>query len=236
MRALTDNATAAIPTYEDELALVGDRGQRFRILAGLLFVIVGVGVTMSTITGEALYPRRYNTFANTISDLSGTEPPHSIMVEPSRTIFIVTMLLAGIIVLVGTWALAHSVRRRRLLVALAVFGVGLLGIGIFPGNVEGWHPLFAMLCFVAGITATVMSRKVIVGPLRHVAVVLGLIALLALVFGIESLEDWGPQAELGRGGIERWIAYPVLMWLVAFGAYLMAAANRVQSRTVSREL
>jgi hypothetical protein len=43
MRALTDDATTAIPTHEDELALVGARGQRFRTLAGLMFLIVGVG-------------------------------------------------------------------------------------------------------------------------------------------------------------------------------------------------
>ena len=79
-----------------------------RAIAGALFSIAGIGIVMSIITGEALYPRRYTTFANTISDLSGTEPPHSIMLEPSRTIFIVTMLLAGALVLVGAWFLARA--------------------------------------------------------------------------------------------------------------------------------
>ena len=177
---------------------------------------------MSIITNEALYPRRYSTFANTISDLSGTEPPHSVMLEPSRTIFIVTMLLAGAGLLAGTWFLAQAIDRRRFVVAMTVFGVGLVGIGIFPGNVEGFHPLFALLCFVGGSIAAIMSRRVIVGTFRHFAVALGTIALVATFFGLDSFKDWGPQAELGRGGIERWIAYPVLLWLVGFGAYLMS--------------
>ena len=105
------------------------------------------------------------------------------MLEPSRTIFIVTMLLAGVGVLVGTWFLARAIDRRRFVVAMTVFGVGLVGIGIFPGNVEGFHPLFALLCFVGGSVAAIMSRKVIVGTFRHFAVALGTIALVATVFG-----------------------------------------------------
>ena len=201
-----------------------------RVIAGALFSIAGIGIVMSIITGEAVYPRSYTTFGNTISDLSGTEPPHSIMLQPSRTLFIVTMLLAGALILAGDWFLARSTDRRRLVVTMAVFGVGLVGIGIFPGNVEGWHPLFAMACFLGGSVAAIMSRKVIDGPFRHFAVVLGATALVATIFGLESLEHWGPQDTLGRGGIERWIAYPVLLWLVAFGAHLMSPRGRSTAR------
>jgi hypothetical membrane protein len=191
-------------------------------IAGTLYCLVAIGIVMSTISNEALYPRTYTTFANTISDLSGTEPPHSIVLEPSRSIFVVTMLLSGLALLVGTWFLARVVDRRRFVVAMTAFGIGLVGIGIFPGDVEGFHPLFAICCFVGGSVAAVMSRKVIDGPLRHFAWVLGGIALVATVLGLESFADFGPQAELGRGGIERWIAYPVLLWLMAYGARLLS--------------
>lgn len=201
-----------------------------RAIAGALFSIAGIGIVLSIITGEAVYPRSYTTFGNTISDLSGTEPPHSIMLQPSRTLFIVTMLLAGALILAGDWFLARSTDRRRLVVTMAVFGVGLVGIGIFPGNIEGWHPLFAMACFLGGSVAAIMSRKVIDGPFRYFAVVLGATALVATLVGLEPLEHWGPQDALGRGGIERWIAYPVLLWLVAFGAHLMSPRSRSTAR------
>jgi hypothetical protein len=31
-----------------------------------------------------------------------------------------------------------------------------------------------------------------------------------------------PLAELGDGGIERWIAYPAVLWLAVYGGSLMA--------------
>jgi hypothetical protein len=52
--------------------------------------------------------------------------------------------------------------------------------------------------------------------------VLGTITLASLVLGSFFLE-WGPVAELGEGGIERWVAYPAVLWLTVFGGYLMGS-------------
>jgi hypothetical protein len=32
--------------------------------------------------------------------------------------------------------------------------------------------------------------------------------------------EWGPFARLDLGGVERWMVYPVLLWLVGFGGWL----------------
>jgi len=182
---------------------------------------------MSIITNEALYPadRHYTTFANSISDLSGTRPPNSYMVEPNRMIFIATMAICGVLVLVATYMLWSEVARRRVVVGLGLFGVGLVGIAVFPGNVPTWHPLFAMLCFVAGSVTAVLSRKVLAAPVKYFAVALGVTALAATLFGLEAFENSGLQAAIGYGGDERWIAYPVLLWLVMFGTVLMTTTN-----------
>ena len=198
---------------------------RAATLAGALLAATGVGIVMSTITNEALYPadRHYSTFADTISSLSGTEPPDSYTVEPNRLIFIVTMAVAGVLVLAAT-ALLRDLARRRLLVALTVFGAGLVGISVFPGDVATWHPVFALACFVGGSIAAILSRTLLERPLRGFAVALGSVALAATVLGLEFFADFGPQAAIGAGGVERWIAYPVLLWMVLFGAALMTTA------------
>ncbi|WP_256546527.1 hypothetical protein [Halobellus inordinatus] len=34
-----------------------------------------------------------------------------------------------------------------------------------------------------------------------------------------------PLAFLGSGGIDRWVVYPLIIWLPAFGGYLLAVSN-----------
>ncbi|MGZ8613326.1 MAG: DUF998 domain-containing protein [Actinomycetota bacterium] len=194
------------------------------IAAGTLLCVAGIGMLMGFITGEALYPRTFTTSENTISDLGGTVPPDSVMLQPSRGIFIATVLAAGAMILVADVLLVRAGTRRGFSIALALFGIGVVGVGVFPGNVAGWHPLFAMLAFVAGGVAAIMSRKLLMGPMRAIAVTLGTIALFAIVFGSDALIDWGPGAALGVGGMERWIAYPVIFWMVAFGSALTGEA------------
>lgn len=219
-------ATVSLPEREH----AGTRNTH-QVVAGALLSITGIGMILSIITNEALYPaaRHYSTFANAISDLGGTEPPNSYMVQPNRLIFIITMAISGVLVLAATYLLWRVVERRRFLVALGIFGVGIIGIAVFPGNVATYHPLFSFVCFLGGSVAAILSRKILEAPLRYFAVALGSIALLSTVFGLESLENWGPQAAIGIGGVERWIAYPVLLWLVLLGAAFMTrGAQRIE--------
>ena len=44
----------------------------------------------------------------------------------------------------------------------------------------------------------------------------------ATVLALDAFRTWTPMVELGEGGLERWIVYPIVLWLVAFGSYLMA--------------
>jgi len=198
-------------------------------IAGALLAVTGIGVLMSIITNEALYPaaRHYNTFANTISDLGGTEPPNSYMVQPNRAMFIATMAVGGALVLLSTYLLWPGVARPRISIGLLVFGASLVGLAVFPGNVPTWHPWIALTCFMAGAITAIMSRKVLHAPVTYFAVALGAIALVATVAGLESFEGTGPQEWIGLGGVERWIAYPVLMWLVIFGTALMGREEGV---------
>jgi hypothetical protein len=64
--------------------------------------------------------------------------------------------------------------------------------------------------------------KVLTPPLRYISVVLGTISLTSTVLGLFLLK-WGPVAELGKGGIERWLVYPVVLWLTVFGGYFMGS-------------
>jgi hypothetical protein len=89
-----------------------------------------------------------------------------------------------------------------------------------------WHPIFALLAFVAGGVAAVMAYEVATPPFRYVSAALGVITLVSIVLGFFFLETLGFVASMGEGGIERWIAYPVVLWLTMFGGYLMGHSRR----------
>jgi hypothetical membrane protein len=72
-------------------------------LAGVLLFTASAGILMGIITAEALYPAAYSTFENAISDLGGTRPPDSVVLQPSAAIFDVTMLVAGAMIMVAAW-------------------------------------------------------------------------------------------------------------------------------------
>jgi hypothetical protein len=92
-----------------------------------------------------------------------------------------------------------------------------------------WHPIFALACFVGGSVAAILSRTLLDRPLRAFAVILGSVALVATVLGQDFFADVGPQAAIGIDGVERWIAYPVLLWMVLFGAALMTVGAAPES-------
>jgi hypothetical membrane protein len=195
-----------------------------RRLAGLLLSIAGVTVLMGSITAEALHPGPYTTHADTLSHLGASEPPDSVVVQPSAGVFDGTMLAAGALILLGTLLAHRAVRRTEVTVPTGLLGVGVLGVGIFPLTTPGMHTLFAMLAFFSGGAAMVLSARTTPTPFRQLWTGLGVVSLVAIVLGVVAL-GWGPVAELGEGGIERWNSYPIVLWLVAFGSSLMTAGG-----------
>jgi hypothetical membrane protein len=105
-------------------------------LAGLLFFLAGSVVLMGIITAEALYPALYTTAQSEISDLGSTKPPEIVILQPSATIFNLTMLVSGLLILTGTYCQHRCYRRFTASIPLGLFGLGLVGLGIFPGNIS----------------------------------------------------------------------------------------------------
>lgn len=195
--------------------------------AGALLFLAGVVALMGIITAEALYPADYSTGGNMISDLGGSEPPDSVVLQPSAAIFDTAMVVTGLLIILGALCAHVALRRPSLTIPLALFGVGALGVGIFPGHTGAVHAIFAQITFVGGAVAAILSFRSVVGPLRYISVALGAIALANLL-GYMVLQDGWFVTGLGLGGLERWVAYPVVLWLTGLGGYLLAAPEPVR--------
>jgi hypothetical membrane protein len=195
-------------------------------IAGLLFFLAGSIVLMGIITGEMFYPAEYNytTSKSMISDLGATEPPDSIVTQPSATIFNTSMMMAGIMLLAGAYLVFRAYHDPIVLLLMGIFSIGVLGVGIFPGNMNPMHPIFAMMAFVGGGLAAIGSYRIIKSPFKFVAVALGLITLFFLF-----TSGYFGQI-MGMGGVERWIAYPVILWAIGTGGYLLGVGSQNDAR------
>ena len=193
-------------------------------LAGLCCVVAGVIILMGIITAETLYPAAYTTAGNEISDLGGTKPPEGLVFQPSATIFDLTMLASGALVALGAAFVQRAFGRPSVSIPIALLGASAFGVGVFPGNTGTPHALVAMGAFGFGGLAGIAAARVIRGPFRLVSIALGattLVALLSYLFQQEA----SPFMAFGIGGAERWIVYPVVLWVTSFGGYLAGLAE-----------
>jgi len=190
-------------------------------------------ILMGIITAEAFYPG-YSTSQQAISDLGASEPPENVIVQPSATIFNATMLVSGLLILAGTVFVFRSFRARGFPVLLALLGIGALGVGIFPGNYGDLHAIMASITFVAGGLSAIAAFTVTRPPFRYISAILGIIGLLPLTL-FYTMGTSNPFWILGYGGLERWIAYPVVLWVTGFGGYLMGQSIPVGAEPRRRE-
>jgi hypothetical protein len=79
-----------------------------------------------------------------------------------------------------------------------------------------------VVTFASGGAAGILATRAQAGAFRFASFLLGAVALANLA--LLALDQAGRSTPvfraLGVGGVERWVAYPISLWLVAFGAYL----------------
>ena len=187
-------------------------------LAGTFLFTGAAQFILAMIITEALYPG-YSTSANYISDLG---------VGPSALIFNTSIFLLGIMIVAGTYLIYRALRPRLFTVLLTLAGVGAMGVGIFTEDFLIVHFVASVVTFLFGSLAAISSYRLIRTPLKYLSAILGLFGLMALILMASGL-----TLDLGVGGIERMIAYPILLWGMGFGGHL---ANQDQeTKTATKE-
>jgi len=187
-------------------------------IAGILLLIGCVQFLLAVNLAETQFPG-YNVAKNTLSDLGGSIP----VFEPSATIFNLSIIILGILLLAAVYLILKSGGCRLFSSCLAIAAIGALGVGIFPGYTGSPHVFFSITTFIFGSLALLFSYRLGLNiPMIIVSLILGLMAFLTIL-SVIILGDGinNPLiAYLGVGGTERFIAYPVLFYLTALGGYL----------------
>jgi hypothetical membrane protein len=178
-----------------------------RKVAGSLLFIGGVVCFLGIIIAETLYPG-YSTSQNYISDLG---------VGPSALIFNSSVFLLGVLAVLGAYFVQRAFNFRLFSILAAIAGIGATGVGLFTEDAGMIHGVFSLIVFLFAGLSAITSYKLQKPPLSYFSIILGTLSLFALV-----LFGSGVYLDLGKGGMERVIAYPVSLWTVSFGSYLIS--------------
>ncbi len=185
-------------------------------VAGVLVFVASVEFLLALTVAEAFYPG-YSISQNYISDLGATCRATCQVVQPTATIFNASVILLGLMVIVGSYFIRRVFRSLVLTAFLVLAGIGAVGVGVFPETAGFIHRIVSLITFIFAGLSAIATTKVVRAPLNVFSIVLG-----AMTLGALALYVSGVFLGLGPGGMERMIVYPALAWGTGFGAYLMA--------------
>ncbi len=171
----------------------------------------------------------YSVSNNYISDLGAYCPTlTTCKIEPSAPIFNASAIFFGILILVSAFFLWRAYESKAFTPVVALAGIGVLGVGLFPETTGIWHVIFSFIAFFFAGLSAIVAYKFEKAPFSILSVILGGITLVAL-----GLYFDGQYAGLGPGGMERMIAYPALIFTLGFGGHFMARDHEAPNKPPS---
>ncbi|MEM0271474.1 MAG: DUF998 domain-containing protein [Thermoprotei archaeon] len=161
------------------------------------------------IVAESIYPN-YSVHYNYISDLG---------VGVTAPIFNTSVFLLGALIVISSVFVYAQFKNKPFTTTILLSGVGASGVGVFPETSGAIHSYMALITFLFSGVSAIISAGVLRQPtLRVYSVILGVLTLASLF-----LYASGHYYDLGRGGMERLIVYPSLIWALGFSASLIGS-------------
>jgi hypothetical membrane protein len=173
---------------------------------------------------ETLFPS-YSTRSNDLSDLASTVSPNTSLIQPSAFLFNETTFLLGLLILIGAILIYRACSIRLFSALFAVSGVAAMGVGIFPGDIGLIHGLVALITFVTSSLSAVAAYRLEKKPFAYISAAVGIFSLIVLLLAFFAGQSSPFWIVFGRGGEERFVAYPVVLWIIGLGGYLMGSTS-----------
>ena len=187
---------------------------RMRLTGVLLFTLAAQFMTVIML-GASIAPG-YDVNGGAISDLG--------VIGETALLFNVSLVVVGVLNVAAGLLLYRASGRRTILAVFGVAGLGAFGAGLVSLDVSGLHGIFALAAFLFFNIEAILIGAVVSGPMRAVSWIAGLLGIgFVVLMVIGDAGNPGVFGAIGHGGAERMIVYPVMLWLMAFGGYLMAA-------------
>ncbi len=204
--------------------------------AGAIALFGAIWGILSILVAESLTPG-YDVSTETVSGLGAPYfsgicnalPNCAAPIQPASAVIVFSFFLGGALILWSGYLLRTATRHKLFGLGIAVIGALELVIGVSyvplylgvssAGGVGAAYDLHisgAIPFFFLATALAISSFRVTRGLFRYFGLVMGLVALAAILLFVA-----GTDLGLGRGGMERMIIYPVLLWTVGLGTYLL---------------
>jgi len=188
----------------------------FKRAAGVLLFAGAVLFLTGMHLAEYLYPG-YSVSGNYISDLGATCRATCTVFQPSAIIFNSSVILFGLLILISAYLTWREFNNPIIAALICLSGLGAVGVGLFPETAGFLHVIVSFITFFFGALAAIAASRLVKEPFSYFSVLMGLASLSALVlYGLNIYLGLGP------GGMERMIAYPIVLWAIGFGGYMMS--------------
>ncbi|MCW5714662.1 MAG: DUF998 domain-containing protein [Bauldia sp.] len=191
-------------------------------LAGLLLFIAAAQFMLVMMLAGSIAPG-YSQSQGAISDLGAIG-------ETSR-LFNTSLLAVGLLTAAAGALLYRHHRRVWLLGLFLLAAAGAFGAGLVPldrnADIHGLSALVAFVAFSLIPAACVVLLNGWARPLSILATAASVAYVVIMIIGDGG--NPGVFGAIGHGGAERMIVYPVMLWLMAFGGYLMAGGGPRQT-------
>jgi hypothetical membrane protein len=208
------NANKKIKVFTDKYPLIGPTFWIISVQYFIVQLIVALG-----------WPIAYNFSKDAISDLGNTVCGMyggRYVCSPFYSWMNVSFIVLGATMIAGSTLIYQEFSKNNTnklgfwLMALAGFGTIL--VGVFPENtIVYFHSFGALLPFLLGNLALLIFgfSLGLSGKFKIYTIASGIVALIALPLLLTH-----NYLGLGLGGMERLVAHPQTVWLIAFGFYM----------------
>ena len=190
-------------------------------LGNVLLFIGSVQWYFGLLLAESWYPG-YSSTIDYVSDL-GT--------GPTASIYNASVFLLGLCLVFASYFLYDELKSRVFILLVFLTGVGCIGLGLFPANMQPMHSFATLIAILFGAFSAIASFRVQKPPLSYLSVILGLVVLGAVVLFMPylGLEVGSTETFLGiaKGSMERWAIYPLLAWMIIYSSSQFGTTNEV---------
>lgn len=180
---------------------------------GTGFLVGGILSMLATTAFQAVYPA-FSTRFDAISFLGGVG-------EPTAIFWNTAIVVSGLLWMLSTYRLFRGTGKTFSSIVFYLAGIGFILVGMSPWDKYPLtHSIGAHLIAIFGAISSLLAWRFTRGGFSKLSLVAGIISFMALFGGYLGL-----GILFGSGGDERLIFYPIMLWEIGFGSYLLGIGS-----------